>query len=236
MSEIEKIDENLSIKEPESKIKKFFIDLADIIAFLIFIAWLFFFIKIFILSIVIVKWHSMLPNYNEWNVIFVDKFYWKLDWWIKRGDVVVVMPPTTNVSYLKRVIGLPSETIEITGGNVYLCKKEKSWKNYTWNDVIDTSFYKDKNLICKQLKEEYISWKTVNLKWFPEKIITEAKCGINKFKLGTWQYLVFGDDRMYSTDSRCCFKWVCIWKHDTYYITKDEIIGRVWNSYFNSKK
>jgi hypothetical protein len=29
--------ENIKIKEPESKIKKFFLDLADIIAFLVFI-------------------------------------------------------------------------------------------------------------------------------------------------------------------------------------------------------
>lgn len=230
------MSENIVVKEPESKIKKFFIDLADIIAFLIFILWLFFFIKIFVLSIVVVKWHSMLPNYNEWNILFVDKFYWKLKDDIKRWDVVVVMPPTTNVSYLKRVVWLPGETIEITWDNVYLCKKEKNWKTYNWNDIYENKFYKDKNLICKQLKEKYIAWKTVNLKWFPEKIKTEAKCWISKFKLWSGQYLVFGDDRMYSTDSRCCFKWVCIGKHDTYYITKDEIIGRVWNSYFSNNK
>ena len=217
------------INEPESKIKKFFIDLADIIAFLVFVLWLFFFIKIFVVALVVVKWHSMLPNYNEKDIILVDKFYRKYSGWIKRWDVVVVMPPTTNVSYLKRVVWLPGDTIEISGGFVYLCRTKDYWKNYSWDEVLSNSSYKDNGLICKQLKEEYISWKTVNLKWYPEKITTTASCWLNKFKLYSWQYLVFGDDRMYSTDSRCCFRWACIWKDDVYYITEDEIIWKVWS-------
>jgi len=224
------MSENIEIKEPVNKFKKFLIDFLDVIAFLVFIGWLFLFIKVFILSVVVVKWHSMLPNYNEGNILFVDKFYWKYFDGIKRWDVVVVMPPSSNVSYLKRVIWLPGDTITIKSGNVYLCKND--WNLYTWNDIISTSEFKKDGLICKELKENYIRWKTVNLKWFNEKIVTRAKCGIDTFKLYTWQYLVFWDDRMYSTDSRCCFKWVCLWKNDIYYITKDEILWRVLNNYF----
>ncbi len=216
------------INEPSSKLKKFFYDILDIIAFLVFIFWLFMFIKVFVVAPVVVKGHSMLPNYHPGEYIFVDKFYRKLSWWIKRWDVVVVMPPDSNVSFLKRVIWLPGETIEITWWNVYLCKTRKSWESYKWNDYYKNYEYKDGNLICKRLKESYIAWKTVNLYWFPEKIVTTAKCGINKFVLGSGQYLVFGDDRMYSTDSRCCFRWFCLGKKDTYYITKNEIIGKVW--------
>jgi len=221
--------ENIKIKEPESKIKKFFLDLADIIAFLVFILWLFLFVKTFVVALVLVKWHSMLPNYNEKDVILVDKIYYKYTWGIKRWDVVVVMPPTTNVSYLKRVVWLPGDTIEIKSWSVYLCRTKDYWNTYTWNDIINNSEYKDWELVCKQLKEEYIAWKTVNLKWYPEKITTTAPCGLDKFQLYSGQYLVFWDDRMYSTDSRCCFRWACIWKNDIYYITKDEILWKVWN-------
>lgn len=38
----------------------------------------------------------------------------------ERGDVVIVTPPGTNTDYIKRVIGLPGETLEVRGGTVYL--------------------------------------------------------------------------------------------------------------------
>lgn len=220
--------EKIEIQEPENIFKKILLDIVDIIAFLVFIIWLFLAIKIFVIAPVVVKWHSMLPNYNQWNYIFIDKFYYKLKWWIKRWNVVVVMPEQSNVSFLKRAIGLPHETIEIASWNTYLCKTEDKWKEYKNNDVFEDKKFNDEKLICKELKEPYIKWKTVNLKWFPERITTTAKCWISKFTLWSWQYLVFGDDRMYSTDSRCCFRGFCSWKDDIYYITKNEILWKVW--------
>lgn len=38
----------------------------------------------------------------------------------ERGDVVIVTPPGTNTDYIKRVIGLPGETIAVRDGTVYL--------------------------------------------------------------------------------------------------------------------
>jgi len=38
----------------------------------------------------------------------------------ERGDVVIVTPPGQNSDYIKRVIGLPGDTIELVGGIVYL--------------------------------------------------------------------------------------------------------------------
>ena len=220
--------EKIVVREPVSRIRKFFYDALDIGAFLVFIFGLFMFIKVFIVAPVVVKWHSMLPNYEPGEYIFVDKFYRRLTWWIKRWDVVVVMPPDSNVSFLKRVVWLPWETIEIKSGSVFLCKTPKQWKEYNADDYYPQKEYQDGKLICRQLKESYIDWKTVNLYGYDEKIVTLPKCNISKFILWTGQYLVFGDDRMYSTDSRCCFKWFCLWTWDTYYITQDEILWRVW--------
>ena len=222
------MQEQIIIKEPQGKLKRFLYDVLDILAFLVFIFGVFLFIKVFIVAPVVVKWHSMLPNYKPGEYIFIDKFYRKLSGGIKRWDVVVVMPPDSNVSFLKRVVGLSGETIEIKSGSVYLCKTFQSWQKYTWKDYYPAKMYKDGNLICKQLNEPYIAGKTVNLYGQQEKITTTAKCNINKFVLWSWHYLVFGDDRMYSTDSRCCFRWFCLWTGDTYYITKDEILGKVW--------
>lgn len=220
---------NIVIREPKKRFKRFLYNLLDIVTFLVFIFWVFMFVKVFIISPVVVKWHSMLPNYKPNDYIFIDKFYRKLTGWLKRWDVVVVMPSAANRSFLKRIIWLPGETIEIRSGSVFLCKKLSEWDKYEWDDIIFDSSYKSWKLICRELKEPYIRWKTVNVYGFEEKIITTPKCNISRFTLWSGEYLVFGDDRMYSTDSRCCFKWFCLWTWDTYYVTEDEILWRVWN-------
>lgn len=220
-------EETVKINAPWSKLKKILIDIIDIIAFLVFIIWLFLSIKLFVVAPVIVQWHSMLPNYKPWNYIFIDKFYYKLNGWIKRWDVVVIMPKNSSVSFLKRVVWLPWEIIEIKSWNVFTCKTKEQWLSYNIDDVYNNKSYKDENLICKQIKEPYIDWKTVNLNWYPEHIVTKAKCWVSKFVLKKWQYLVFWDDRMYSTDSRCCFSLSCKWNNSTYYISKDKILGKV---------
>src|SRR3546814_5603021 len=38
----------------------------------------------------------------------------------ERGDVVIVTPPGTRTDYIKRVIGLPGDTLEVRGGQVIL--------------------------------------------------------------------------------------------------------------------
>jgi len=38
----------------------------------------------------------------------------------KRGDIVIVTPPGQKSDYIKRVIGLPGDTIELIGGQLYL--------------------------------------------------------------------------------------------------------------------
>ena len=41
----------------------------------------------------------------------------------QRGDVVIVTPPGTSSDYIKRVIGLPGDRLEVRGGTVYLNDK-----------------------------------------------------------------------------------------------------------------
>ena len=38
----------------------------------------------------------------------------------RRGDVVIAVPPGSHEDYIKRVIGLPGDRIEVRGGTVYL--------------------------------------------------------------------------------------------------------------------
>jgi len=65
---------------------------------------------------------SMLPTIQLQDRVMVNKFiYYFKD--PQRGDVVVFDPPealNTNQDYIKRVIGLPGEKVEIKNGKVYI--------------------------------------------------------------------------------------------------------------------
>lgn len=38
----------------------------------------------------------------------------------ERGDIVIVVPPGSNEDYIKRVVGLPGDVVEMRGGRLYL--------------------------------------------------------------------------------------------------------------------
>jgi signal peptidase I len=74
---------------------------------------------------------SMLPNLHDGERIVVNKFLYPLDGWpserlslgrpARRGDVVVLYYPNEpSTRYVKRVIGVPGDTVRIDGGRVYV--------------------------------------------------------------------------------------------------------------------
>jgi signal peptidase I len=87
---------------------------------------------VFVIQPVKVEGTSMLPRLHDGERIFVNKFLYSLDGWpskslsigrpIQRGDIVVFWyPRDPSKSFIKRVIGLPGETVRIdTDGKVYI--------------------------------------------------------------------------------------------------------------------
>ena len=62
---------------------------------------------------------SMEPNFHEGQRVVVNKavYFWGEP---ERGDVIVFQAPDTNEDFIKRVIGLPGDTVEVKNGLVYV--------------------------------------------------------------------------------------------------------------------
>ncbi|MBK6796667.1 MAG: signal peptidase I [Acidobacteria bacterium] len=84
-------------------------------------------IVVFVIQPVRVEGQSMMPKLHDQDRIFVNKFIYPLREWfgdkepIKRGDIVVLLfPNNPSQSYIKRVVGLPGERVEIIDGKLYV--------------------------------------------------------------------------------------------------------------------
>jgi signal peptidase I len=71
---------------------------------------------------------SMMPTLLDQERLFINQFSYKFGLGdIKRGDTVVFWYPddqTASVSYIKRVIGLPGDTVEVRDGYVVVNGKQ----------------------------------------------------------------------------------------------------------------
>ncbi|MCR4330762.1 MAG: signal peptidase I [Patescibacteria group bacterium] len=77
-------------------------------------------IRVFIASPFIVNGSSMDPSFATGNYLVIDEISYRLEE-PERGDVVVFKyPKDTSKFFIKRVIGLPGETVEIRDGKVFV--------------------------------------------------------------------------------------------------------------------
>jgi signal peptidase I len=92
--------------------------------FLIIIVFILF--GVFVVQPVVVEGTSMVPELHDGERLLVNKLvYYKIQsvsWGhIQRGDIVVFWyPKEPDKSYVKRVIGLPGETVEVRNGQVII--------------------------------------------------------------------------------------------------------------------
>lgn len=80
--------------------------------------------RLFIAQPFIVSGLSMFPTFDDGQYLIVDEFTYKLHS-PERGDVIIFhFPNNTKEYFIKRIVGLPGETVSIEGGKVKITNTE----------------------------------------------------------------------------------------------------------------
>ncbi|MBI3406251.1 MAG: signal peptidase I [Acidobacteria bacterium] len=97
-------------------------------------------IIVFLYQPVKVEGTSMVPCLTDQERIFINKFVYRFEA-IERGDVVVFWYPLDRTkSFIKRVIALPGETVEIKQGHVFV-NGQLLAESYVFPQFADTGTY-----------------------------------------------------------------------------------------------
>lgn len=114
--------------------KNFFIFIWEIIKIVIVALLIVIPIRYFIFQPFLVKGQSMEPNFENGDYLIIDEITYRFRE-PQRGEVVVFKYPNNpSQRYIKRIIGLPGETLEIKDGQVIIFNQERS-------QILDESGY-----------------------------------------------------------------------------------------------
>jgi len=85
-------------------------------------------IRYFLFQPFIVKGESMRPNFESGDYLIIDQISYRFRE-PQRGEIVVFRyPQNFSQRYIKRIIGLPEETIEIKDGKIIIYQRDgQSW-------------------------------------------------------------------------------------------------------------
>lgn len=103
---------------------KFFEHLKEIVIFIVLAIIIVVPIRLFVAQPFIVDGESMHPTFESGDYLIIDEFTYHLQV-PHRGDVIVFRyPGNTKIFYIKRIIGLPGETIHINSGKITITKTD----------------------------------------------------------------------------------------------------------------
>jgi len=112
---------NQSKQVPQPKSSGFFVEVLKFFFIILFVIVPF---RVFIAQPFIVEGASMDPNFGNGNYLIVDQITYRLSD-PERGSVLVFKHPLDNKQFLiKRIIGLPGETVQMKSGIVTIINKE----------------------------------------------------------------------------------------------------------------
>lgn len=156
------------------ELKEFVIFLLDSLKILLIALAIVIPVRMLLFQPFVVKGDSMEPNYHSGDYLIIDELSYRLRD-PQRGEVIVFKYPlNTSLRYIKRIIALPNETIQLENGEVYVSMAGGELKK------IDESLY-----IGDKTRE---AWKNM--------------LNDGPITLKSNEYFVMGDNRNYSSDSR----------------------------------
>lgn len=158
-------------------------------------------IRTFIVSPFQVEGNSMIDTLEHNEYIVINKFRYLLQE-PTRGDIVVFRAPTdASKYYVKRVIGVPGDTVVIRSGDVYLRVDGKE----------------------KKLTEPYLSAMNQGRTYrYP---VSSGDTREEIFTVPEGEYFLLGDNRQGSLDSR---SFGHVEEGHTAYVPEKDIKGSVW--------
>ncbi len=159
-------------------------------------------IRTFIVSPFQIEGNSMIDTLEHKEYIVINKFRYLFSA-PSRGDIVVFRPPTDlGKYYVKRVIGLPNDTIVVRDGYVFL---------------------RDKNKGDIKLDEMYLSQMNAGKTYrYP---VNGGDTSEEIFPVPEGQYLLLGDNRQGSLDSR---SFGHLGTKESAFVPEPNIKGSVW--------
>lgn len=131
--------------------KELVINILEVVFLLVFVVLP---VRFFLIEPFFVKGDSMEPNFHSWDYIIIDKFSPRIIGY-KRGDVIVFHPPFDNkVYYIKRIIGLPGERLEIDSSEIKIYNKENP-KGFILNEDYLKGHYTSEKINVTLNNDEY---------------------------------------------------------------------------------
>ena len=113
-----------------------------------------------------------------------------------RGDVIIFKPPHTNLDYIKRLIGLPGDRIEVRNGNLIINSNLLEYENIREDSKVLKNGRVIKINVLKETLPNGISYEIYNY--------LDGSPGDNtkEFVVPENHYFFMGDNRDNSNDSR----------------------------------
>ncbi len=110
-------------------------------------------IRVFIASPFIVDGDSMHPTFKNLDYLIIDEFIYNFKT-PSRGDVIVFRyPGNPSIFYIKRIIGLPNETVSISRGSVTVTTADGEKLTLTEPYIVNEDATYTKNILLNP--EEY---------------------------------------------------------------------------------
>jgi signal peptidase I len=109
---------------PNQKVKSFLRSAWELIRFALVAIIIVIPIRLFVAQPFIVSGSSMVPTFQNGQYLIVDELSYRLGA-PKRDDVVVFRNPNnTKVFFIKRIIGLPNETVDLKGTDIIITNNQ----------------------------------------------------------------------------------------------------------------